>query len=191
MGSTESKIKVMKHYLSGGEIEWIVKDDPKSIWTKWTFPVSPSWNWAKCDYRILESPKFRLPTKEEFESLIKNFARWNENNRTLEILHDPLNILTFPLTPYYNNSENDNSTVVFGNYWSSTLSDIHNNRAYGLIFNTDCKFIETQNCNCAYNIRLVSDEPFEGGIEFNGVYWKPENEDGCYTWQEAMDNFNK
>lgn len=195
MDTTKAKIEVMNHFVNGGEIEWMLKDDPQAIWTKWPFPGAPSWNWEKCDYRILKSPKFRLPTKKEFESLIKNFARWNENNRTLEILSNSLSILAFPAFPpipsYYNNNENDNGTEVYGNYWSSTIEDGLNNNAYLFTFDPSRKFVDVASRNCVCNVRLVSDEPFDGGIEFGGIYWKPENEEGHYNFWAATEKFNK
>lgn len=35
-----------------------------------------------------EKIKFRLPTREEFESLIKHFARWSKEKRGIEVLND-------------------------------------------------------------------------------------------------------
>jgi len=43
--------------------------------------------------------------------------------------------------------------------------------------------------NHSASVRLVSDWPFEGGIKFGDVWWKPENEEGFYTWEEAMEKF--
>lgn len=51
--------------------------------------------------------------------------------------------------------------------------------------------IEYLKVNKSVSVRLVSDEPFEGGIKFGDVWWKPENEEGFYTWEEAMEKFNK
>ncbi len=50
-------------------------------------------------------------------------------------------------------------------------------------------------CNDCYDnhdgrsVRLVSDTPFEGGINFNGVWWKPENEPGHFSFDDAMRQF--
>lgn len=44
------------------------------------------------------------------------------------------------------------------------------------------------------SVRLVSDTPFSGAIEIDGVYWKTENEEDrysdYYTYDKAMEKFD-
>ena len=49
-------IKVMTHYLNGGEVEYSVKEDDYSSWTKC---VNPLWDWFDYNYRIRE-PKQKV-----------------------------------------------------------------------------------------------------------------------------------
>ena len=49
-------IKVMQHYENGGEIEYSVKEDDYSSWTKC---VNPLWDWFDYNYRIKE-PKQKV-----------------------------------------------------------------------------------------------------------------------------------
>ena len=44
-------IKVMQHYENGGEVEYSVKEDDYSSWTKC---VNPLWDWFDYNYRIKE-----------------------------------------------------------------------------------------------------------------------------------------
>lgn len=47
MLSDEEKIKVMQHFVNGGEIEY-----KKSNSLEWKLCTSPSWNWVVSNYRI-------------------------------------------------------------------------------------------------------------------------------------------
>lgn len=69
--------------------------------------------------------------------------------------------------------------------WCS--SDIEN----GCVKFFDGRFVISTKDTGPRSVRLVSDEPFEGGIKFGDVWWKPKNEEGVYTWEEAMKKFNK
>ena len=44
-------IKVMDHFKNGGEVEYSVKEDDYSSWTKC---VNPLWDWFDYNYRIKE-----------------------------------------------------------------------------------------------------------------------------------------
>ena len=49
-------IKVMTHYLNGGEVEYLVKEDEYCSWMKC---VNPLWDWFEFDYRKKE-PKQKV-----------------------------------------------------------------------------------------------------------------------------------
>lgn len=134
--------------------------------------------------------KFRLPTKEEFENLIDHFSRWNQEKKGIEILNEDRDILFIPAAGYYRYTSSK-EVGYSGNYWSSTVCKTDSDFAYSLCFYSSNKKMYTDFSNYKYAIRLVSDEPFEGGILFDGIWWKPENEEGYYTFNDAIENFNK
>lgn len=140
----------------------------------------------------IEKPvQFRLPTKEEFEDLIKHFSKWNEKEESWEFLSREGWTLKLPVTDYYLNDTNNN-TDTHGYYWSSTKDEDNNNFAYNFYFNSNSRGMAISNHSChKHSVRLVSNTPFKDAVEFNGVYWKPENEPGYYTFDEAVERFNK
>ena len=52
----KEQIEIMTHYLNGGEVEYSVKEDDYSSWTKC---VNPLWDWFDYNYRIKE-PKQKV-----------------------------------------------------------------------------------------------------------------------------------
>lgn len=136
--------------------------------------------------------QFRLPTRREFEKLNKHLSRWNEEKKGLEIENDRGDILFFPAYGYCSGSSNYNRDS-HGYYWSSTLNKYDNNFAYNFSFNSTSKkkYNDFSNCFYRFSVRLVSDEPFDGGIEFDGLYWKQENENGYYSFDKATKRFDK
>lgn len=128
--------------------------------------------------------QFHLPTKEEFDDLISNFSRWNAEKKGMEILNDEGEILFLPATA---------RTGSHGDYWSSTVCKNDKGWTYestfGLYFDSRTKSSNRYCNNCEYSVRLVSDIPFEGGIKFGNVYWRPENEEGYFTFDEAIKKF--
>lgn len=141
---------------------------------------------------IEEKPvQFRLPTKEEFEDLLKHFSKWNEKEESWEFLSREGWTLKLPVTGYYLNDTNNN-TDTHGYYWSSTKDEDNNNFAYNFYFNSNSRGMAISNHSCyKHSVRLISSTPFKDAVEFNGVYWKPENEPGYFTFDEAIERFNK
>lgn len=137
-----------------------------------------------------DASQFRLPTMEEFKKLNNHFSRCNSD--CLEFLNSTFQILIFPAMGYrvgfFNYYEG-----IEGHYWSSTASVNENDSgfAYSMNFHDYQRRLANCDCNNGYSVRLVSDEPFEGGILFDGIWWKPENEEGYYSWEEALEKFNK
>lgn len=129
--------------------------------------------------------KFRLPTKGEFENLINNFSKWDNENKGLLVENKEGDTIFLPAAGYRFGLPSNN--VGFeGYYWSSTMDERCSRNATCLVFNSREKYIGSYYLNYEHSVRLVSDEPFDGGVEFNGVWWKPENEEGHYTWEEAI-----
>jgi len=52
MTDLEAKIKVMRAFLEGKEVEVSLSDDD----SRWTALESPSWDWVAFDYRIKPKP---------------------------------------------------------------------------------------------------------------------------------------
>lgn len=137
----------------------------------------------------IRKTQFRIPTKEEFENLCKHFSRWNEEKKILEILNDSLSVLELPATGYLDHE----GVLCFedvGCYWSSTVSEFEFDCDDAYHFYCDlCSHYTSYCCTSDKQVvRLVSDEPFDGGIKFGNIYWKPENEFGYFTYDEAMEN---
>lgn len=130
----------------------------------------------------------RLPTREEFKTLLNLLYKWDNKRRGLVFTANNGNELFFPALGYrfgidvYSISYN-------GNYWSATPYDGF--IALYLYFDSDEAIMGIYYCNYGRTIRLVSDEPCDGYIDMGtGVYWAPENY--CegrkiyFTWDEAM-----
>lgn len=135
------------------------------------------------------SQQFRLPTKEEFDDLISNFSRWNTEKKGIEILNDERKILFLPATGFSSSGR----AGTHGDYWSSTACKNDKGWTYectfGLYFDSRTKSSNRYCNDCEYSVRLVNDFPFEGGIRFGNIYWKPENEEGYFTFDEAIKKF--
>lgn len=69
MKTTKEKIEVMKAYEEGKVIEC---RSSGLGWKEWILPQEPAWNWAECDYRVKEEPKYR--PYESIEELINDFC---------------------------------------------------------------------------------------------------------------------
>lgn len=187
----EDKVAVMLAYANGKAIEWKTKTSPDG-YNKWIYDFEPSWDWSNLDYRVCaeEQVKFRLPTKEEFEDLISNFSRWNAEKKGLEILNTNSDILFLP-------AKDDHFDILnylvgsHGDCWGSDVNKSDQCGTYGLYFDSRSKQTNRYSCDYGCNVRLVSDVPFEGGIKFGNIYWKPENEKGYYPREDATSMFNK
>ena len=65
-------IKVMQHYENCGEVEYSVKEDDYSSWTKC---VNPLWDWFDYNYRIREPKQKVTIEKWLMQSTIDNEYR--------------------------------------------------------------------------------------------------------------------
>lgn len=111
-----------------------------------------------------------------------------QRKKGLEIQNESGEILFLPVTGYYSGTKiyNVDSDSL---YWSSTMDE--NDYAYILRFDSRNMGTSSYSQCCDRSaVRLVSDVPFEGGIKSGNIYWKPENEKGYYSWEEAMSKFN-
>lgn len=139
---------------------------------------------------------FRLPTKEDFEKLIKCPHAWNAKKQAMEFFPDNGGTLVFPAKGYREACRETTEVGYVGHYWSSTIHKQYNyiTHAYALEFaeellcSKDCCRIASLVRDGTRSIRLVSDTPFDGAIEIDGVYWKTENED-CPFGYERCNHF--
>lgn len=138
-------------------------------------------------YRVF--PYFRLPTEEEFESITQEFTKVDYDKKSRVYLDEKSgNKLQF----YYIRLWEKEDLIVRGKQcfcWCSNPTDREIEHLLARTF--DGFDIAIVDMNTERSVRLVSDEPFEGGIKFGDVWWKPENEKGFYTWREAIEKFNK
>lgn len=139
---------------------------------------------------IEENTEFRLPTKEEFENLNRYFSRWSDEKKGLEIMTDSGDILFFPACGYLDGISNC-YVGSYGYYCSSTVYESDSYFIYRFYFGSRGTSVDCSGRQQARSVRLVSDTSFDGGIEFDGVWWKPENENGYFTFDEVISKFNK
>ena len=132
--------------------------------------------------------KFRLPTKEEFERLAKCWSRFDEKKNGRYFFDDETGEKLFlPCKGYLINKDMIVSESM-GFYWTSTKSLSHH--AYYLCFNSRyLNPVTSINRYYEQSVRLVSDAPFGDAIHVAGLYWKPENEEGFCTFDEAISKF--
>ncbi|MCQ2086504.1 MAG: hypothetical protein MJZ37_00310 [Bacilli bacterium] len=75
MSTTKEKITVMTAYEEGKKIECKSRD---CNWAEWILPQEPAWNWAECDYRIKEEPKYR-----PYKDIDELFNDWAEKTHSI------------------------------------------------------------------------------------------------------------
>lgn len=129
----------------------------------------------------------RLATKEEFERLSKCYTRFDEDLKGRWFLDKETGDELFLPCEGFLICYMASDVGAEGCYWSSTYYS--NTGAYYFDFSIRKKFTVVGCRDNDYSVRLVSDEPFEGAVHVAGLYWKPTNEYGYYTWDEAMAKF--
>lgn len=137
----------------------------------------------------------RLPTVDEINGLCGMFSRWNNTTESMDILTENGDTISFKaFGELHPNKEKVSSSYGNGVYWTGDKckKDEYNGKmAYYLTFNRHGMFGEMLgDINTYKSVRLVSDEPFDGAIECCGVYWKPDNEPGLHTYEEAVNIAN-
>ena len=130
----------------------------------------------------------RLPTREEFEALLKLPYKWNEKRRGLVFTASNGNELFLTASGYRYNTD-VNYVGNCGYYWSATPYDEY--IAWYLYFDSDVASMGYYIRDDGYSVRLVSDKPCAGYIDMGtGIYWAIENyhegENIYFTWNEAM-----
>lgn len=129
----------------------------------------------------------RLATKDEFVRLCKCYTRFDESLHGRWFFDKETGEELFFPCEGYRDGATVNFVGTYGYYWSSTY-----NSSYSIYyFHFGSSYAEPSNSsNSTYNrnghsVRLVSNEPFEGAVHVAGLYWKPVNEEGYYTWEEV------
>lgn len=130
----------------------------------------------------------RLPTKEEFEALLKFPYKWDEKRKGQIVTAENGNELFFPAFSCYEDMDILNESYN-GDYWSATLDDT--DFVWYLYLYAEGMSMSLSLFNYNLLIRLVSDELCEGFIDMGtGIYWSIENykegEKKYFTWNEAM-----
>lgn len=137
----------------------------------------------------------RLPTKEDFEKLIKLPTKWDREKGETIFTAENGNELRFPLLGSGMGDGFRSFQGTKGEYWSSTrkkINKIWGEYAYVLYFSGEDARIDDAEINEDYNVRLVSDKPCDDFVDMGtGVYWAKENTKknqfrSCFTWKEAM-----
>lgn len=130
----------------------------------------------------------RLPTREEFNALLKLPYKWDEKRRGLIFTASNGNELLFPAMGY--RFDIDVYSINYcGYYWSATPYSIFS--AWYFYFDSNKSNMDVYYGNYDRTIRLVSDEPCDNYIDMGiGVYWAQENyHEGkkiYFAWNEAM-----
>lgn len=128
----------------------------------------------------------RLPTKDEFERLCECYSRFDKVLKGRWFFDKETGEESFfPCEGYF--SDANYNFGEYGYYMSSTYDD--SRFAYELFFGDTDVFTYDGARHFGRSVRLVSDEPFEGAVHMAGLYWKPTNEEGYYTYDEAMEKF--
>ena len=128
---------------------------------------------------------FRLPTVEEFMSVAQEFSKVDRDKEIRIFLDEKSgNKLNFHFCT------EDVANPPRSQCWCSDFTDdiLYLGRKYVRYFD-GLYIITIDDMSVPRGVRLVSDGPFEGGIKFGNVWWKPENEEGLYTWVEAKKKF--
>lgn len=73
--TTQQKIEVMRAFEEGKKIECKSKG---LDWKEWILPQEPAWNWAECDYRVKEEPKYR-----PYKNIEELFNDWAEKTHSI------------------------------------------------------------------------------------------------------------
>lgn len=131
----------------------------------------------------------RLPTKAEFDALLKLPRKWDKERKGLVFTASNGNEMFFPASGY------SDGTVVdyvgdYGYYWSATPDDEIYAWSFGF-YSCGASMGRINGRDYGHAVRLVSDEPCEGFINMRtGIYWATENyhdeDKKCFTWDEAM-----
>ena len=132
------------------------------------------------EYEYRAFPYLRVPTAKEFESMALEFTKVDSvGKRRIYLDEKSGNKLQF----YYDYLRVDPQYFCW-------RSDCEDEKGFGRSFNGINVVLAILEKPKPRSVRLVSDWPFEGGIKSGDVWWKPENEEGFYTWEEAMEKFN-
>lgn len=143
----------------------------------------------------------RLPTKEEYETLLTYLQSWNEDWSERTFMRKNKNSITFQAKGFI--SETNLGLLSLesdGFYLTSTKDDALIPQFSGIwVFRLQYYFppyMRLISAQARYSVRLVSDEPCEGYVDMgDGIYWAKENykegEKEYFTYEEALKIYEK
>jgi len=181
----EECIEVHEVPLYGKVKERVIRVDCYEITARHFYELGLN---AKKERSELKSnSKKRLPTIEEWRSLIDNCTwKWDDERKGQVVTAKNGNSIFLPAAGYRNGTHLYNAGS-YGLYWSSSLDTDYPSYAYCVRFYSD--FVDWDNYDRynGHSVRLVSDIPQEGFVDMgNGLYWSEQNEEGYYTYGQAM-----
>lgn len=138
-----------------------------------------------------KKPLKRLPTIEEWRWLIvKREWKWDKERKGQVVTAPNGNSIFLPAAGYRSGTSLG-CVGSLGEYWSSSLNTGYPSSAYYVVFDSGDVGWSGSNRSEEQSVRLVSDSPQEGFVDMgDGLFWAVENEDGHYTYDEAVALFN-
>ena len=89
--TTENAIAVMRHFISGAEVQVKYKDPGCDDPVGWMDAVCPVWDWFECEYRIKPKPRefwlYRDDSDDDYgASYLEPVLEWREKLKVREIV---------------------------------------------------------------------------------------------------------
>ena len=134
----------------------------------------------------------RLPTIKEWKWLIENCEwKWDDKHKGQVVTARNGNSIFLPAAGY----QSDTCLCFvgsYGYYWSSSRNTGDPDLAYYVCFNSgDVGWYRGNRCY-GRSVRPVADTPQKGFVDMgNGLYWAEKNEEGYFTYDEAMKLFER
>jgi hypothetical protein len=119
----------------------------------------------------IKGKPFRLPTKQEFQNLLKNEHFFKDGK--LFVVSDGVS-LVLPAKGYrYHSDGLLRHSGDCGCYWSSSSNS--QSTRWGLNFTSSYAGWDFDGKNYGFALRCVSDSPLEGFVRIGNLYWATEN----------------
>ena len=135
----------------------------------------------------------RLPTIKEWEWLIDNCEwKWDKEREGQVVTSRNGNSIFLPAAGI-RYGRCISAAGLLGCYWSSSLNSDYQGGAYYVYFYSGGVNWDGEGSRFnGQSVRPVSDTPMEGFVDMgNGLFWAEKNEEGYFTYDEAMKLFEK